>query len=225
MATGGPKTASLSPAPRPPMANSLVHESGMVKQACVSCATGKRRCSGDQPTCERCRRLGKPCSYPTPGTTRVMPPAAAPTGPVKRSRQDASLVWPPAQIHRDAFSGGVRPAALPLTYVGQFPLHALHDAAPAQRDVFPTSERNRARVHPENMFPMHGVARDELPVQQKTARQHTSSLAVAAVPLLVGITPTPPRLTRVSLPSQVSCAAAIQVSPVCLQCHAVHSLA
>ena len=33
------------------------------KMACVSCARGKRSCSGDVPSCDRCQRLDRECVY------------------------------------------------------------------------------------------------------------------------------------------------------------------
>ncbi|KAK4217296.1 hypothetical protein QBC37DRAFT_414776 [Rhypophila decipiens] len=74
--------------------------SGQVRDACDRCHSIKTRCErivGDQLGCQRCTRLGKPCSYSPPGQTgrppggrkRKEPDGGAPEGP-DRSFQQSS---------------------------------------------------------------------------------------------------------------------------------------
>lgn len=91
------------------------------KIACVPCAKGKRSCSGTFP-CDRCKRLGKECAYPTEATrTRT-----------RRRRVVQVELLPHAYIHGGADTFGT-PAPTPLSLPRQlFPWQdiRLHAVAP-----------------------------------------------------------------------------------------------
>lgn len=67
-------------------------QSGQVRDACDRCHSIKTRCqrvASDRPVCQRCDRLGLPCSYSPPGQT------GRPPGGRKRKEPDASTAEDP----------------------------------------------------------------------------------------------------------------------------------
>ncbi|OIW29218.1 hypothetical protein CONLIGDRAFT_411250 [Coniochaeta ligniaria NRRL 30616] len=67
-------------------------QSGQVRDACDRCHSIKTRCqrvASDRPVCQRCDRLGLPCSYSPPGQT------GRPPGGRKRKETDASTAEDP----------------------------------------------------------------------------------------------------------------------------------
>ncbi|KAM7223549.1 hypothetical protein V8F06_001023 [Rhypophila decipiens] len=125
--------------------------SGQVRDACDRCHSIKTRCErivGDQLGCQRCNRLGQPCSYSPPGPTgrppggrkRKEPDGVAPEGP------DRSFQQSPKSPERVGDPGNINVVpcptrrALPSPEVSEpaiFPDSVLHltPPEPGQYDV------------------------------------------------------------------------------------------
>ncbi|GAA6010876.1 hypothetical protein JCM10207_003971 [Rhodosporidiobolus poonsookiae] len=112
-------TASTSNTSNAIASTSSDHQPGAkiprVKRACVRCFTSKVRCSGEQPTCQRCAQKSATCYYDPAGNSRTKRPRPAPATPAEGQRGESSPGEGVAQVDLGTTAPEIKEEASPAS--------------------------------------------------------------------------------------------------------------